>query len=58
MVREIEAQTIRLDDGARLVHVIAQDAAKRRVQQVRRGVIALRVASAVGRHARDRADRT
>src|SRR5690606_27415733 len=39
VVREVEAQSIRCDERALLLHVIAEHAAKRGVQQMRRGVI-------------------
>ena len=48
--REVEAQLVRPDVGARLAHVGAQPLAQRRVQQVRRRVVGLgRVARARGR---------
>src|SRR5690606_26182280 len=39
VMREVEAQSVRRDERALLLHVIAEHAAKRGVQQMRRGVI-------------------
>ena len=39
-VREVEAQPVGSNKGARLVHVLAQDLLQRGVQEVRRGVVA------------------
>ena len=44
---EVEAQPVRRDERARLVHVLAEHLAQRRVQQMRRRVIALGVATPV-----------
>ena len=51
-MREVETQPVGRDERARLVHALAEHLAQRRVQQVRRRVIALRVAPPLARHAR------
>ena len=56
-VGEVEAQLVRADVGARLAHVGAEALAQRRVQQVRRGVVALGRAARGGRPARTPARR-
>ena len=52
-VREVEAQLVGPDVGARLAHVRADALAQRRVQQVRRGVVARRRAPVRRIDARD-----
>ncbi len=54
-VREVEAQTVRRHQRTRLAHVRAQHLAQRRVQDVRAGVVAHRVAAQALVH--DRLDR-
>ena len=49
---EVEAQVRCMHERARLVHVLAEQAAQRRVQQVGRGVVAHRVATQLGVHRR------
>ena len=54
MVREVEAQAVRIHDAAGLVHMVAQQAAERGMQQVRSRVVAHDVAAPRRRHARHR----
>ncbi len=49
---KVEAQAIGCDERSRLRHVLAEHLAKRGVQQMRRGVIALGVAPPIGGHVR------
>ncbi len=51
-VREVEAQPVRPDPGAGLVHVVAEHILERRLQQVRGRVVIFSVAALVGVDAR------